>query len=84
MVAAYRMAELLDLESLITLSIEAWPRVRVTDRHGVENVLVDCMPLVERVAEWLRSGFRSRRRAVEVRVVEAGSPGLRWDKRGVV
>jgi hypothetical protein len=84
MVVVYRLAGLLDLESLISLTVEVWPRVRVTDRYGVENVLVDCLPLVERVAEWLRGAFRTRERDVEVRVVEAGSPGLRWDNRGLV
>jgi hypothetical protein len=83
-VAVYELAGLLELESLISLTVEVWPRVRITDRYGMENVLVDCMPLVERVVEWLRDGFRRGERGVEVRVVEASSPGLRWDNRGVV
>lgn len=48
-IAIYRLDDLLDVESLQTLIIEAWPRIRVSGRHGMQNVLVDCAPLIERL-----------------------------------
>jgi hypothetical protein len=83
-IAMYRIEGLLGLESLNRLGIEVWPKLRVTDRYGMDNVLVDCMPLMERLAQWLKDGFRARDREVEVTVVEASSPGLRWNARSVV
>jgi hypothetical protein len=77
----YRLADLLELESLRKLAIEAWPRIRVNDRYGMENVLVDCAPLIERLVQWLTEGFVARGRDVDVTYVEASSPGLRWSRR---
>jgi hypothetical protein len=82
-IAMYRLEGLLELESLNRLGIEVWPKLRVTDRYGMDNVLVDCMPLMERLAQWLRDGFALRGRQVEVNLTQASSPGLRWDGRGV-
>jgi hypothetical protein len=84
LVAMYRFEGLLELESLNRLGIEVWPRVRVTDCFGMENVLIDCMPLIERLAQWSREGYGVKDRKVEVKVVEASSPGLRWYARSVV
>ncbi|KAI4640095.1 hypothetical protein J4E93_008895 [Alternaria ventricosa] len=80
-IAIYRMDDLLEIESLQTLTIEAWPRIRVSDRHGMQNVLVDCAPLIERLVVWLREGFATRGRKVDVKYVEASSPGLRWSRK---
>jgi hypothetical protein len=77
----YRLADLLEGESLRKLTIEAWPRTRVNDRHGIENVLVDCAPLIERLVQWLTKGFVARGRDVDLTYVEASSPGLRWSRR---
>jgi hypothetical protein len=77
----YRLEDLLEVESLRKLTIEVWPRIRVNDRHGMENVLVDCAPLIERLVQWLKEGFVARGRDVDVTYVEASSPGLRWSRR---
>jgi hypothetical protein len=80
LVDAYQLGGLLELESLIKITVEVWPRIRVGDRWGMEGVLMDCKPLIERLAEWLRSGFEQKGRNVDVYVVEADTPGLRWHK----
>jgi hypothetical protein len=80
-IAIYRLAGIFEVESLRTLKIEAWPRIRVSDRHGMHDVLVDCAPLIKRLVVWLREGFVARGRTVDVRYAEASSPGLRWSRR---
>ncbi|KAF1943896.1 hypothetical protein EJ02DRAFT_483956 [Clathrospora elynae] len=78
LLAAYRLARLLELTSVNQVVIEVWPKIHVSSRFSVDSVLVDCAPLVQRVAEWLRDGFGERGRRVCVEVVEASSAGLRW------
>ena len=77
-ITAYCIADLLDLKALVKLTIEAWPRCRAGGRYGVEGVMIDCTPLMERLMQWLREGFRSRGSNVHVRFKEAFTPGLRW------
>ncbi|KAF1832443.1 hypothetical protein BDW02DRAFT_649108 [Decorospora gaudefroyi] len=77
-IAVYSLKGILELDRLNKLTIEAWPRVRVGDQYGVENMLVDCAPMVRQLVQWLREGFRKKGREVEVLFVEASSPGLRW------
>lgn len=77
----YRLTELLKLEKLNRLTVEAWPRIRVSDRQAMQDVLVDCTPLIESLVQWLERGFAAQDRDVTVSYVEASSPGLRWSRR---
>lgn len=80
-ISSYRMAGFFELQSLNKLIVEVWPRVRVSDRHCMQDVLVDCTPLMEKLVEWLQEGFRTRGKNVDVSLVEASSSGLRWTRR---
>ncbi|KAG9186043.1 hypothetical protein G6011_02599 [Alternaria panax] len=80
-IAIYRLADLLELKKLHRLTIEAWPRIRMSDRHTTEDILVDCTPLMVSLAQWLREGFAAKGREVTVSYKEASSPGLRWSRR---
>ena len=46
----------------------------------MQDVLVDCTPLIESLVKWLREGFGARGRKVDVRYVEASSPGPSWGR----
>ena len=77
----YRLTELLKLEKLNRLTVEAWPRIRVSDRQAMQDVLVDCTPLIESLVQWLERGFAAQDKTVAVSYVKASSPGLRWSRR---
>ena len=52
-ISMYRLTEVLKLEKLNRLTVKAWPRIRVSDRQAMQDVLVDCTPLIESLVQWL-------------------------------
>jgi hypothetical protein len=79
LVEVHGLVRLFELRSLNRLIIEVWPKVIAKTKQGLRPLVPDCWPLMERVAEWLRKGFKERGMRVEVRLVEIGNSGIRWD-----
>lgn len=74
----YRTKELLEMQSLVSLTIEVWPKVTAFTTRGMQSVLPDCWAIMEELAEWLRKAFEERGRSVDVVLVESTNEGLRW------
>ena len=65
-VGKYELEGLFELDSLHKITIEVHPVVRLYGLRGRATILIDCMPVILELAEWLRLGFEKRRRNIEV------------------
>lgn len=80
-IETYGLEDILGSKSLVALTIEFWPKLTVHTRTGVYTEMPDCWPVMERLTEWLRQGFRTRGMEVDVRLVPSANEGLRWGRR---
>ncbi|KAF2867501.1 hypothetical protein BDV95DRAFT_598157 [Massariosphaeria phaeospora] len=83
-VRRHRFEEILELRSLNKLFLDVFRFMRLAYfRDFFESVLIDCMPLMQELAEWLRRGFSARGMRVEVIVMESTDEGLSgfWSDR---
>ncbi|KAH3944136.1 hypothetical protein HBH53_164200 [Parastagonospora nodorum] len=76
--STFGLAALLDVGSLVTLTIELWPKTIARTSMGIKVVVPDCWPAMEDVVAWLRKGFKERGKKVDVKFVESGNAGIRW------
>jgi hypothetical protein len=74
----FGLSGLFELENLAKLTIEVFPKTVARTSKGMEVVVPNCWPAMERVAEWIREGVRERVRSVDVEFVEGTSSGLRF------
>jgi hypothetical protein len=75
-----------EAKSLVTLTIEVWPKLTVQTRTGLYTPPPVCWSVMERLAQWFNEGFLKRGREVDVRLVASANEGLRWgrkERRGV-
>jgi hypothetical protein len=75
---AFGLEGFFGMENLVRLTIEVFPKAVAKTSVGLEVVVPDCWPKMERVAGWIRQGFSERGRHVDVELVEGTSSGLRF------
>lgn len=76
--AAFGLSALWDVEGLVTLTIELWPKALARTSMGIKVVVPDSWPGMENICEWLRKGFAEKGRKIDVRLVESCNAGIRW------
>ena len=76
--ATFGLSALWDVESLVTLTIELWPKALARTSMGIKVVVPDSWSGMQDICEWLRKGFSEKGMKVDVRLVESCNAGIRW------
>ncbi|KAL5118497.1 hypothetical protein ACEQ8H_003673 [Pleosporales sp. CAS-2024a] len=70
----FALDALFDLDKVVSLIIDVWPKALARTSRGIQFVGLDCCwPAMERLGDWIRHGFQARGRKVDVRLEASAS-----------